>query len=99
MKLSKGKKVTNEDLAMMVARGFAQTASKFDFEEVRSEIKEIRIELKALIETVNNLANKLSHYIDLHEDRYLDLKQKYKILSHWAEKVAQKTGVPFGTRS
>lgn len=98
----KTKSVTNEDLASAIdslaritAKGFEHTATKVELRNLESRMDKIEKKLEALTETVQNLVNKLAHYIDLHEERYLDLKHRYKLLAKWAEKVASKTGIPF----
>ena len=89
------KSITLDDLARMVARGFGQTATKDDVRRLESRIDKIDKQLEGLTQTVQDLANKLGHYIDIHEERYLDLKHRYKLLAKWAEKVASKPGIPF----
>ena len=82
-----------DNLAGSTANGFERLEKRMDGFEKRMDRFEEKLE--ALTQTVNNLANKLGHYIDLHEERYLDLKHRYKLLANWAEKVASKTGIPF----
>lgn len=79
------KSITLDDLARMVAQGFEHVETRMDDFDKR---------FKVLTETVQNLTNKLGHYIDIHEERYLDLKRRYRSLAKWAERVASKTGIP-----
>lgn len=84
-----------DNLAAMVARGFENTATKDDIRRLEGRMDKLEKKLVELTETVQLLANKLARYIDLHEERYLDFKHRYKLLAKWAEKVAAKTGIPF----
>ncbi len=85
--------MTLDKLAVMVARGFEETHEKID--RLGVQVVSLEDRITKLEQTVNDMANKLAHYIDLHEERYLDLKHRYKLIAQWAEKVAAKTGVPF----
>ena len=83
----------------MVARGFedlsSRMATKEDLKGTEMRIDKIEKSLIKLEETIQRLANKLANYIDLHEERYLEIRSRYRQLERWAAKVAEKTGVAF----
>ncbi len=66
------KKITIDDLAALVVDGFSEMQEGMDpgFLAVRSEF---RVELKSEIESLRNTVN---NYLELSEERYLELKQR-----------------------
>jgi phage gp16-like protein len=76
IKISK-KKMTLEDLAIMVAKGFENTATKADIAKLDKKIDSVKSELKSEIQ---GLRNSVNNYLKLTDKRYLELKNNQKIL-------------------
>jgi hypothetical protein len=81
------KPMTIDDLAVMVAKGFENTATKQDIEGLTGRMDKLEHQMGALNSNVNN-------YLELSEKRYSELKQRDAVLAKWIKLVADKTGVP-----
>ncbi len=49
--------------------------------------------LKPLGDDVQALSAKVTTYLELSDKRYLELKNKYRLLGKWVKQIADKTGV------
>ena len=61
-KLKKHRKITINDLAIMVAKGFEKTATKTDLEEVIKDVKEIKEDTKNIKKNILNLGDRFVSY-------------------------------------
>lgn len=59
----KEEKITNEDLARMVAKGFEKTATKDDLKEVRSDLRTLESKVDNIDKNVKEINMKI-HDID-----------------------------------
>ncbi|MBI4049454.1 MAG: hypothetical protein HY395_01390 [Candidatus Doudnabacteria bacterium] len=84
--------MTIDDLATMVAKGFEQTATKQDLlnlvtkNDFKKEMQALKDEMQALRNTVNN-------HLELSDKRYLELKQRSRILAKFLKLVIQKSKI------
>lgn len=99
------KEMTLEDLATMVAGGFnditsrmatkddiANMATKDDIATLRTEMAEMKVELKTEIE---GLRNSVNNYLRLSDERYLELKHQNEVYAKWFKMLAEKTNLEF----
>lgn len=73
-----------EEMAIMVAKGFEQTAK--DIAKLDEEIKKLQGDIKAL-------SAKLTAHLQLSDKRYLELKHRDLIIAKWVKQIADKSGV------
>jgi len=76
----KTKKVTTDDLAIMVAKGFENTATKTDMGEVKKDIKELKENVKDIKKDILNLGDRFVsfHTFDSLANRVKVLEEKKK---------------------
>ena len=78
-----------EELAVMTANGFREVEKRFVDIETRLE----KIELE-----IDRMNNRLYHYLELSDKRYLELKRRDLVLTKWVQAIAKKTGVTIDTK-
>jgi hypothetical protein len=88
------KPMTIDDLAEMVAEGFANTATKQDVSAIQQDINGVKQDLSEVKHEVLAVKSNLNNYLELSERRYVELKQRDALLAQWIKLVAEKTGVP-----
>ncbi len=90
MKKTRNKPVTIDQLAIMIQRGFEETASKSDLKNAEANLGN---KIDKLDNRMANLEYKVSHHLDLSLERYLELKHQNKLMVKWIQVIANKTGV------
>jgi polyhydroxyalkanoate synthesis regulator phasin len=80
------KKLSIDDLAQMVQRGFASVATKGDIQAVRDEIKETR---EVLAQAIDDLTTKLVAYAASTREDYVRLQGR---LHELEERVSELEG-------
>lgn len=95
------KSMTIDDLAVMVAKGFENTATKQDVINLSGRMDKLDGKMGELDGRMNKLDHKMealnsnvNNYLELSEKRYTELKHNDAILAKWIKLVADKTGVP-----
>ena len=88
------KNMTLDGLAIMVAKGFENTATKHELEKVKIEVVELSRKVGGLDHKVEALNSNVKNYLALSEKRYFELKQRDALLAQWIKRVAEKTKVP-----
>jgi tryptophan 2,3-dioxygenase len=96
-----------EDLATMTANGFYEMNERFEKRfggiEVRLDKIEVRLDtietrLEKIELEIDRMNNRLYHYLELSDKRYLELKRRDLILTKWVQAIAKKTGVTIDTK-
>jgi archaellum component FlaC len=92
----KKKKITMEDLAGMVQRGFssvdkqfAETAKKSELEAVKKEVVDLREDFNKILTSLDKVAKQYSDYLEERKMRDAEISR----LKRWVEQIAQKVGV------
>ncbi|MDR3642591.1 MAG: hypothetical protein P4L74_03130 [Candidatus Doudnabacteria bacterium] len=95
------KSITLDNLAVMVAEGFNNTATKQDLEGLTGRMDKLDGRMDKLDGRMDKLEHKMealnsnvNNYLELSEKRYSELKQRDALLAKWIKIVADKTGVP-----
>ncbi len=57
------------------------------------KLKPLRDDVKILQDDVKALSAKVTTYLELSDKRYLELKNREKLLAKWIKQIADKTGV------
>ena len=86
--------MTIDDLAVMVDKGFENTATKEDVSEIKLDIADLKKEMSEVKHEVAAVKSNLNNYLELSEKRYSELKMRDALLAKWLKLVADKTGVP-----
>ena len=76
---------TIQDLGDLVAEGFG---------EAYEHIASLAGRMDKLGNRMENLKNHVTHYLELSDKRYIELKQKNDLLAQWVKILADKLGVP-----
>lgn len=79
------KPVTLDDLAVITANGFSELGGRMEKVEGR---------LDKLESSVSGLRSSVNHYLDLSNERYLELKHRDTLIVNWLKVIGDKTGVP-----
>ena len=82
-----------EELAVMTANGFQEITERFDKRFLSIEARLEKIELE-----IDLMNNRLYHYLELSDKRYLELKRRDLVLTKWVQAIAKKTGVTIDTK-
>lgn len=77
-----------EKQAQLINRAFQEQKDYFD-----KQIQTLETRMIALEQTMIALSNKVTHYLELSEKRYLELKRRDLVIAKWLKQVADKTGV------
>lgn len=77
---------TNEDLARMIAAGFANTATKQDIHDVDERLTRVETKLEDIEDRVKITETKLDKALYKETERITKLE-------NWAKKVGEKVGV------
>lgn len=100
------KPVSLDDLVIMVAGGFNDLGERIEKVEGRLEKLDVRMEklegrmdgldgrMDKLEGTMTALNSSVNRYLDISDERYLELKNRDKFLAGWLKVIADKTGVP-----
>ena len=88
------KSMTIDDLAVMVAKGFENTATKEDVNGLTGRVDGLTDRMGKLEHQMQALNSNVNNYLELSEKRYVELKHNDAILAKWIKLVADKTGVP-----
>ena len=75
-----------DEMALMVAKGFENTATKFDIQRLEKRIDKLE-------EAIEALSAKLTNYMELSDKRYLELKRRDLVIAKWLKQIADKTGI------
>ena len=91
--------MTLDDLAIMVANGFSDLGGRMDKIDGRMDKLETRMEgvegrIDKLESSVSGLRSSVNHYLDLSNERYLELKHRDTLIVGWLKVIGDKTGVP-----
>ena len=86
------KPVTLDDLAVMVADGFGDIGGRID--KVESRMEKVEGKIDKLESSVSGLRSSVNHYLDLSNERYLELKHRDILIVNWLKAIGDKTGVP-----
>jgi hypothetical protein len=82
---------TKDDIANMATKDdIANMATKDDIAQLRTEMLEMKTELKAEIE---GLRNSVNNYLRLSDERYLELKRQNEIYAKWFKLISEKIGI------
>lgn len=74
----KNKEMTIDELARIVAKGFENTAAKFDIEEIKGEITEINKTLESIEYRLGKIESRHERRIDILEDRMSVIKTYFE---------------------
>ncbi len=101
--------MTLDDLAAMVARGFeditgrmatkdgiANMATKDDIAAIRAEMAtkdDLAATEQRLKTEIEGLRNSVNNYLNLSNERYLELKHRQDVIVSWVAKIAEKNNV------
>lgn len=92
--------MTLDDLAAMVARGFeditSRMATKDDVAAVRAEMAtkdDLVATEQRLKAEIEGLRNSVNNYLQLSNERYLELKHRQDVIVSWIAKIAEKNNV------
>ncbi|GEM_PF-2321566 len=82
-----------DDMAIIVAKGFDNTATKEDIKRLEGRIDSLEARIVKLEQQIEALSNKLTNYMELSDKRYLELKHRDLLIAKWLQQIADKTGV------
>ena len=89
--------MTLDTLALMVAEGFNDIASKMatkdDIARLDTRMDKLEAEIAELKHQIAILTSSVNNYLALSDKRYLELKAKQTIMLKWIAQIADKTGV------
>lgn len=60
---------------------------------IDEKLKPLGSDIKILKNDVSGLSSKVVMYLELSDKRYLELKNREKLLAKWIKQIADKTGV------
>ncbi len=94
------KSMTIDDLALMVAKGFENTASKDGLQKIEQRMEglegrmgKLENKMGRLESEMEGLHSSVNNYLKLSDERYLELKGRQTVIVSWIQKIAKKTGV------
>ena len=92
------KEVTNEELARMIAKGFEATASKVDFDDLKTDIKRIDDKMSHLDGRIDHLDARMGRMeADLHEIKgNIVYKFEFEDLASRVKYIESKLGIESG---
>jgi hypothetical protein len=99
------KKITLDDLAIMVAKGFDDTATKGDIAKLEGRVgkledRMVKLEdsMTGLESEMKGLRNSVNNYLKLSDKRYIELKNNQKILARYLKAIIEKSKISINTR-
>ncbi|OGY91811.1 MAG: hypothetical protein A3H70_04875 [Candidatus Komeilibacteria bacterium RIFCSPLOWO2_02_FULL_48_11] len=83
-----------DDFALIVKGGFDNTATKEELKQLATKDELVAMETR-LNKKINNLNEQVTHYLELSDDRYLEIKGRLKTHEQWFNLIAKKLQLEF----